>query len=156
MNPPINMIPFPRSLRMGHPMLKILIIQAYFCDWRTGMNARLGLAVVLTLFAGLYCFPGTAYSQVNYYTCYAPDGTYFESATPCNNSYDYDSAYPYYDYYDPGFGLGFGFGNGYRDRDRDRDSGGGGGGFHEGGGAMHGGGEHEGGGGSHGGGGHGR
>jgi uncharacterized membrane protein YgcG len=138
-------------------MLKILIIRAYFYDWRTGMNARLGLAVVLTLFAGLYCFPGTAYSQVNYYTCYAPDGTYFESATPCNNSYDYDSAYPYYDYYDPGFGLGFGFGNGYRDRDRDRDSGGGGGGFHEGGGAMHGGGEHEGGGGgSHGGGGHGR
>ena len=114
------------------------------------MNARLGLAVILTLFAGLYWFPGTAHSQDDYYTCYAPDGTYFESATPCDNSYDYDYDYPYYDYFDPGFGLGFGFGPGYRDRDRDRDFGGGA--MHGGGGGFHGGGA----GASHGGGGHGR
>ena len=63
------------------------------------MSTRVGLAVVLTLFAGLYWFHGTAYSQDDYYTCYTPDGTYFESATPCDNSYDYDYDYPYYDYY---------------------------------------------------------
>jgi uncharacterized membrane protein YgcG len=123
-------------------MLKILIIQVYFHSWRIGMSAKLGLAVVLVLFAGLTWFPGTAHSQADYYTCYTPDGNYFESATPCENYYDYDYDYPHYDYFDPGFGLGFGFDRGFRDRDRDRDFGGG---------SMHGGG---GAGGSHGGGGH--
>ena len=39
------------------------------------MSTRVGLAVVLTLLAGLYWFHGTAYSQDDYYTCYTPDGS---------------------------------------------------------------------------------
>jgi hypothetical protein len=81
------------------------------------MGARLFLAILLILAAGLYRFAGTAYSEYDYYyTCYAPDGTYFESATPCDYYYDYDY---------PGFGFfEFDFDRHHRhDRDRDRDFG---------------------------------
>ncbi len=108
------------------------------------MGTRLFLVVSLTLAAGLCWFPGAAYSQDDYYyTCYAPDGTFFESVTPCDNYYDYPG-WGYFDFDRPG-----------HDRDRERDSGprshGGGdgrsvehgGGMREGG-ATHGGGGHEG------------
>jgi len=54
------------------------------------MSARF-FAVALTLFAGLYGFTGTAYSQIDYPICTAPNGTSFQSALPCDyDSYDYD------------------------------------------------------------------
>jgi len=53
------------------------------------MNARFFVAV-LALFAGLYWFPGSAYSQNDYHLCNAPNGTTFQSALPCDyDGYDY-------------------------------------------------------------------
>ena len=119
------------------------------------MNAKIALIVLLTLLAGPFWAPWTAYSEDDYYGCYASDGTYFESATPCDGYYNYDYDYPYYG---PGLGLEFDFDGDHRHRDRDRDrdlpnhgSTGGRGSEHSGG--SRGGGSHGGGDGSHGGGG---
>ncbi|MGA3115110.1 MAG: hypothetical protein ABSF90_11860 [Syntrophobacteraceae bacterium] len=115
------------------------------------MGTRLLFVVLLTLAAGLCRFTGTAYAQdAHYYTCYAPDGTSFESVIPCDNYYEYDYDYPGMGYFNFDFDRHHG-----HDRDVDRDSGsrshgdGDGrsvehGGGMRGGGATHGGGGHEG------------
>jgi len=111
------------------------------------MNVRL-LILAALLIPPVGIFAGNAYAQDSYYVCYAPDGTYFESATPCD--YDYD--YPGYGFFEFDFDPSHYHGDRDRDFDRDYDSphggntGGGGAVEHGGdghiGGSSHNGGEH--------------
>ncbi len=104
------------------------------------MNARvLPVVILVTLFVGLYWFAGTVHSQDAYtddYTCYTPDGTWYDSSVPCSFNYDYND----YDYSYPGVGFYF-FDDGHHRGDFDVPHGGhhegGGGGFHGGGGGVH-------------------
>ncbi len=68
------------------------------------MTARFKLIIALALIAGLFSFAGTARSDSgnSNYTCPAPDGIHFESATPCLDygKLNYQSVYDY-----PGFGY---------------------------------------------------
>jgi uncharacterized membrane protein YgcG len=79
------------------------------------MGFRLLRFIILSTWLAAICgFTGVAHSEDGdyYYECYLSDGTYFESATPCDNYYDYDY---------PGFGLEFDLRQHHRDLDGDRD-----------------------------------
>jgi len=69
------------------------------------------LIMLLAITAGIFCFAGNVHSQTYYrqYTCYGPNGAYYESNVPCYNR-GYDSA-PI---------IEFDFGSRHRDGDWDR------------------------------------
>jgi hypothetical protein len=77
------------------------------------MNRKTTLIIFLVaVSAGLFCFAGNVQSQTYYqhFTCYAPDGSYYESATPCRFQADYDR----------GPMIEFDFGSRHHDMDRYR------------------------------------
>ena len=85
------------------------------------MSFRFSLFIVLSTFLAALCwFSVTAKAQDDYYTCYAPDGTWFQSSSPCDYYNDYD--YPYFDYGYPG-GLYFNFHRDHHHRDFERGEG---------------------------------
>lgn len=76
------------------------------------MNRKTMLITLLAITVGLFCFAGNVNAQTYYahYTCYGPNGVYYESNVPCN-----------YQGFDRAPIIEFDFGSRHRDLDRDRD-----------------------------------